>query len=167
MYRFDSILIAVDDSEPSAWAVDAGAALAQQLGAHVVLVHVVNRAQAFVGEFGTPLPEVLSDLRKQGEILLDNAHDRIPPCVAVERVLREGKPSAEICEAARVWGAKLVVLGTHGRGRLARFLVGSTAEGVIREAPCPVLALREPVAPLVEPPVESASLEEHGAAASR
>src|SRR6266545_4888099 len=79
MYRFDSILIAVDDSEPSAWAVDAGAALAQQLHAGVVLVHVVNPGLAFAGELGVYAPEVLSDLRKQGDILLDDARDRVGP----------------------------------------------------------------------------------------
>ncbi|HEX8911794.1 MAG TPA: universal stress protein, partial [Humisphaera sp.] len=76
----------------------------------------------------------------------------------VTRVVREGQPQAEIVDAAREWGADLIVVGAHARGRLARFLVGSTAEWVVRHAHCPVTvvahdpAAREPAPPTIDLP---------------
>lgn len=54
----------------------------------------------------------------------------------------QGDPALEICEVARQAGHDLIVMGTHGRTGLTRLFLGSVAERVIREAPCPVLVVR-------------------------
>lgn len=61
----------------------------------------------------------------------------------VETVVRQGDPRHAIIEEARSWGADLIVLGSHGRTGLARALMGSVAEYVVRHAPCSVEVARE------------------------
>ena len=57
-------------------------------------------------------------------------------------VVRSPSAPEAICELAGEGDADLVVVGTHGRTGLARFLIGSVSERVVRHAPCPVLAIR-------------------------
>ena len=64
--------------------------------------------------------------------------------VEAEERLAEGSPVAEILHLANAVGADLIVMGTHGWTGLSRMLMGSTAEGVIRRARCPVLTVRAP-----------------------
>lgn len=72
--------------------------------------------------------------------------------------LRESYPTVAIVQLAADIPADIVVVGTHGRRGLARFLLGSVAEGVVRLAPCPVLVVRpvgaQPAtdSPAIEPP---------------
>jgi nucleotide-binding universal stress UspA family protein len=54
-----------------------------------------------------------------------------------------GEPVASITDAARDWAADLVVIGSHGREGVDRVLLGSVAEGVARQAPCPALIVRK------------------------
>ena len=63
-----------------------------------------------------------------------------------EGLLRFGRPYLEITEAAGEVGADLIVLTTHGYTGLKHVVLGSTAERVVRHAPCPVLVVREKVA---------------------
>ncbi|TMH64089.1 MAG: universal stress protein [Betaproteobacteria bacterium] len=56
--------------------------------------------------------------------------------------LRRGAPASEILSVAKEWRADLIVVGTHGQGGVARLLVGSVAEAVLRHAICPVLVSR-------------------------
>jgi nucleotide-binding universal stress UspA family protein len=58
-------------------------------------------------------------------------------------VVRYGEPVAEIVAEADECGANLIVMGTHGRGRVSQLVLGSTAEGVVRMAPCPVMTIRQ------------------------
>ena len=60
----------------------------------------------------------------------------------VEARVVEGPPGHAICEAAREGGVDLIVIGSHGRTGLPRMLLGSTAEKVVRHAPCAVLVKR-------------------------
>jgi nucleotide-binding universal stress UspA family protein len=57
----------------------------------------------------------------------------------------EGEPSATIVQVARETSADLIVMGTHGRTGLARVLMGSVAEDVLRTAPCPVMTVKATV----------------------
>jgi nucleotide-binding universal stress UspA family protein len=60
-------------------------------------------------------------------------------------------PAAAIVDYAKTNRVDLVVLGTHGRGALAHLFMGSVAERVVRTAPCPVLAVRNPEHEFVMP----------------
>lgn len=74
------------------------------------------------------LERILADLQEAG--------------VSVEYVARHGSPEQVISEVAKEFGADLIVMGTHGRTGLRRMLMGSVAEHVVRDAPCPVLTVR-------------------------
>jgi nucleotide-binding universal stress UspA family protein len=65
----------------------------------------------------------------------------------VETRFREGDVVQAILDTARKEDCGLIVLGTHGRTGLARLLMGSVAEGVLRRASCPVLAVKTPLKP--------------------
>ncbi len=58
-------------------------------------------------------------------------------------MVRDGKPYAEIIRAAKDTNADLIVMASHGRGRLAELLLGSTTDRVVQKAPCAVLVVRE------------------------
>ena len=59
-----------------------------------------------------------------------------------ERHLREGRAAEEIVELAEDIGAGLIVMGSRGRGRLRRALMGSVSDAVVRHAHCPVTIIR-------------------------
>jgi nucleotide-binding universal stress UspA family protein len=84
----------------------------------------------------------MAEARRDGQALLTAAAARGAGAVTPWQFLREGKPADQIIAAAREWRADLIVLGTHGRSGVARVILGSTAEGVMRGAPCPVVAVR-------------------------
>jgi nucleotide-binding universal stress UspA family protein len=63
--------------------------------------------------------------------------------IRVETKIVEGFPPEEILEQARHVGADLIAMGTHGRSGLDRLVLGSTAERVLANAPCPILTVRD------------------------
>jgi quercetin dioxygenase-like cupin family protein len=69
------------------------------------------------------------------------------PQLHVEHHLAEGDPGQEILHLARALRCDLIVMGTHGRTGLGRFLTGSVAEEVLRKAACPVLVVKTPMSP--------------------
>jgi universal stress protein A len=72
----------------------------------------------------------------------------VPKCFdgQCEHYLLEGEPAREVVQFAEREHVDLIVLGTHGRTGLARVLMGSVAENVVRRAPCPVLVVKQPLA---------------------
>jgi nucleotide-binding universal stress UspA family protein len=60
----------------------------------------------------------------------------------VSFLIWEGDPGESIVEAARAEHADLIVVGSHGRGGVGRFLIGSVSDHVVRHAPCPVMVVR-------------------------
>ena len=129
---FQRILIAVDGSPIADRAAERGFELARSLGATVALVHVVDPE---------PLPEGgAAQAEHDGKQLLAEIGRRSLLDPATFVVL--GKPATEIVSTARQWQADLVVIGSHGRARIERLLIGSVAEAVIRHAPCAVLVMR-------------------------
>lgn len=150
---FERILVAVDDDAILARVLDTAADLAAALPARLALTHAVDAAgaAAMAAPTGVPLatgtgtfavPEILEAREAAGQAFLKRAATGLPNGTAVELVLRPGPPVVAIIGAAREWGADLVVIGTHGRGGIARLALGSVAEGVVRAAPCPVLVIR-------------------------
>lgn len=143
--QFQRILIAVDFSEESRQALVCAAGLAARFDASLTLVHVV---EPHFGPPDTELPELTgagSDAEQFAEAKLDLSalgEQMLGPCRVVETVVRAGLAFFEITEAARALSADLIVIGTHGYTGLKRALLGSTAEKVVRHAPCPVLVAR-------------------------
>lgn len=136
----DRIVIAIDGSQAAEWAVQVGRQLATQLSAQVILVHVVEPVTALGNDFTTEQQvEVIE--REQGKDLLERTRLSFPSCFKVETSLRTGFPSDQIAAVARDWKADMIVMGTRGRNRVAQFVLGSTAETVIRQSPCPVVTV--------------------------
>ena len=139
---FQRILVAIDGSPVASHAVDVAVQLGEQLGARMAVLHVVDDSRAYALELAVLDSRLLTGLRRDGVAFLDAACKRIPAETKVERLLLEGDPSELIVSAARDWHADVIVIGNDSRGRLAHFLLGSTADSVIRHGPCPVLTVR-------------------------
>jgi len=138
---FRRILIALDDSAIAAHAAEVGTELATALKAQAALVHIVDPTLAFQPDGGVPAADLVAALKREGQSFLAAAAQRTgePPAL---QFLREGKPVDEILAAAREWEADVIVIGTHGRSGVSRLVLGSTAESVVRHAPCPVLVVK-------------------------
>lgn len=138
--QFERILVAIDGSEFAAHAVDVAASLAKAVSAQIGLVHVID--PKLVGsEVGIPAEQQWALLRRDGRNLLDAARSATPGQPQPWEFLREGTPWKEIIDSAREWHADVIVVGTHGRTGLTRLVFGSTADGVLRHASCPVVVV--------------------------
>jgi len=135
------ILVGVDDSEQARWALDEAIRLSRLMDARVCLVHVVDVAPVLVPEFAFEEAMRGPGLVAEGWDLVHAMSERIPPGHRGQLLVREGPADKEIVMAAQEIGAELLVIGTHGRGLLGRFLLGSTAESVVRHAICPVVTV--------------------------
>jgi len=144
---FRKILAAVDGSELATAAARTAAWLAAAVGGEFALVSVFDPSVVLSVEGGPTAIELAGILREDARRALDVAAKEATACPAAARLVREGSPGAEIRAAAAEWGADLIVLGTHGRGGIKRLLLGSTAESVLRHAPCPVLVVPESARP--------------------
>jgi nucleotide-binding universal stress UspA family protein len=143
------ILVAVDRSEQSRWALKLACELALSLKAELVLLHVVDSPCTFASHFAAAAP--VSPQTQEGAELLHEIAACIPPSLSPLKILRHGNADREIVAAAAEWEADLIVLGTHGRGHVSRFffLLGSVAEYVLRYAECPVITVSDDLTPYV------------------
>ena len=158
---FKRILIPVDGSDPSDAAVDIGTRFAADQGAQLAFVHTYSAARTIAMTSGAGMsvldPSIAVEAERQnGLTILQEALARTPSASNAAQFLEEGDCVDSILGVARRWNADLIIIGSHGRGGLARALVGSVAEGVMRRAWIPVLVLHagmrfraEAVAPLV------------------
>jgi nucleotide-binding universal stress UspA family protein len=135
------ILVAVDGSQPSMWAVDTAVSLATRIDAAIVILHVIVPPTVGASEIALMTEDIVEGLKAEGEAVLEAAKRRLPTAVESRTVLREGYPAQVILAEARDTGTEFVVMGSRGRGRWAHFILGSIAEAVIREAPCPVVSV--------------------------
>lgn len=138
------ILVPVDFSECSRKALDYAASFARQFNADVTMLHVVVAVplppQMLVFEAETLNAKYHEQAAKQ----LSEWRKEIAPRATVKATVRGGTAAhQEIITAAHECNCDLIVIGSHGRTGLARILTGSTAERVVRHAPCPVLVVRE------------------------
>lgn len=142
------IVFPTDYSPPAQAALPWATALARSLGAKLLLTHVDERLPAYrlgPGYSGVSEPG-LQELVK--ELVAIQPSDAKVDC---EHRLLLGDPAQEIVQLAGDERADLIVMASHGRTGLARTLVGSVAEHVLRHAPCPVLIYKSalPAAPSV------------------
>ena len=143
MISLTHILVPHDFSETSAAAARYAMALAGKSLARITFLHVGNSAQA---AFDTEFPIGLEDAREDAirERLLKIVTPQEQMQFNPQFVVRPGNPAAEIVRYAEEHGVDLIVMGTHGRGFVGHFVMGSVAEKVVRTAPCPVLTVRNP-----------------------
>lgn len=148
MQAIKIILVPTDFSPASKRALRYACKLADATGASLHLIHVMENPylNAFSGSF-TPLPdEFLEDLDRRTRVELESQLTSEEKAkYRVEFVLRAGTPAHEILEYLNDQEAiDLVVMATAGRGGVARLMMGSVADKIVRAAPCPVLTLHPP-----------------------
>lgn len=143
------ILHPTNFSEHSAHAFHFACSLARENNAKLIVAHVAPRLPscAPVGAEGMVLcPDKLSEEKRAR--VRRTLYAVKPPenCeLEMEHVYREGNVVEELLKIARETHADLTILGTHGRTGFSRLLSGSTAEQMVRRAPCPVLTLKLPL----------------------
>lgn len=140
------VLAASDLSDPSFPAIAAGAFLAESAGADLSVIHVA--------ELPPPAPVApeavglgLAMTASEYQLLREAARDALASAMTKMRLhgqtlVDEGIPAVSIVAAGRRLRARLLVVGTEGRTGLRRMLLGSTAEQILRTAPCSVLVVR-------------------------
>lgn len=137
---YKRLLVAVDDSDQAGFAIDAAARMAKQLGAELLLVHVFRADVGFTPEFAFAEPDVRTAAVEFGNQMLAEAKQRASAVYApAATFLREGDAAEEILDTALRLNADLIVIGTHGRGRIGHAMLGSVANSVVRRAVCPVM----------------------------
>jgi len=140
-----TILYPTDFSHGARAAMDHVISLAQDYNAKLILLHVIQDIS--VAEWFIPsslsVAELLEDLEKNAWKEIDALGDEIAAKVkTVEKIVVRGMPFVEIIRTAKETKADMIVIGTHGRTGMDHVLFGSTAEKVVRKAPCPVLTVR-------------------------
>ncbi|AUX36681.1 MULTISPECIES: universal stress protein [Sorangium] len=143
-----TLLLAHDFDETSERALDTAIELARKLPAKVVVSHVYSVPVYTFPEGSSLIPsaEDASRLAEAAQRSLDQVLERRRAVTDVEisGTLRAGVPDEEICRLADEIGADMIVIGTHTRGAVARALLGSVAQRVVRTAKVPVLTIRGP-----------------------
>lgn len=146
MSAIRTILVPVDFSEGSDTATRYAAALAKQLGANLELLNVYGLPMVTSpdGSFMVT-PEIVTKLSADAQEAVDRIAVELRNLgVEVTTRVTEGAPHEEITRRATEGGFDLVVMGTHGRTGLRHFLIGSTAERVVRTSKVPVLTVPLP-----------------------
>jgi universal stress protein A len=137
-----SILAPLDFSEASLKSLKYAVPFAKQFGAKITLAHIVkpplySSEGLYAESFG---PEHLASIK---EAVLGIRNTEIPADLPVEIIVRYGHAFEDILAVAREIRADLIIATTHGYTGLKHMVMGSTAENIVRRAPCPVLVVRE------------------------
>jgi len=143
--QIKTILYATDFSQGARAAMDHVISLAQDYDAKLILLHVIQDIS--VAEWYIPttlsVAEVVADIEKNAWQEMGKWAAEFSPKVSnIEKIIVRGVPFVEIIKTARGKNIDLIVIGTHGRTGIDHMLFGSTAEKVVRKAPCPVLTVR-------------------------
>ena len=155
MIRLKHIVVATDFSEASDAALEYGRELARAFGA---ALHVFHAADNIMLRFqmDAPFPG-MADLQAEVEeaarvrvnaLLTDEDRVALGATAVVTTSL---SPATSIVDYAREVNADILLIGTHGRGAIGHFFLGSVAERVVRLAPCPVLTVHHPEHEFIAP----------------
>lgn len=144
-FKLKKILVPIDFSNTAKDALPWATHLAVHFGAELVLLHVAEKFPIDYLLGSGLMNETIVPLMKQAEADLEQMAGSLSKStgVNVSAVVSNGKPFEVICQTAKTLGAELIVLTTHGYAGLKHVWLGSTAERVVRHAPCPVLAVRK------------------------
>lgn len=145
---FERILVPVDFSEGAERAFGHGALFAAVFGSTLELVHVVEQVGQANHAFWATEPALAGELHRQALASAQASMARLLPSLPVtpgtrleSRVL-SGTLPATLADYAAESGAGMMVVATHGRTGLSRWLLGSVSERLLRASPCPVLIAR-------------------------
>ena len=143
-FKIERILVPLDFSPASMEALDYAVWLAKQFRAAIHLVHIYPPDEASsVPGGGHLLFETVEAIERLNEELTGIHRKHVPTIRPENCHIRGGRPHEQIVAVAREINADLVALSTRGHSGLKHLLLGSTAERVVRNAPCPVLVTRK------------------------
>ncbi len=141
----EKILVPVDFSETSQQAFQYALRFAEQFGCEIVLLHVVEPESVIAGApaatdvFAQPEEDTIA-AEAELEALAASSRNRTS---SVTSEVRTGHAPNEINKVAKDLDVDLIIIATHGYTSCRHLCIGSTAERVVRTAPCPVLVVRE------------------------
>lgn len=152
MITIKKILVPTDFSEQGKTALMYAVAFADQFGAAVDLLHVMEPVPPGALLSYVSLNDLKKGMKEEAEKNMDELNTEWADyAFPVKKMVIEGHPFVEIIKHAKESNADMIVMGTHGRGAIAHMLLGSVAEKVVRKAPCPVLTVRHPEHEFVHP----------------
>jgi len=144
------ILLAIDGSKYSDATVQALAAQIRTENAEVLVLEVVepriySTPPQMAPGYQPEMAEIMKEQFKQAQQNVDRSATTLRGAgFKVSTRVLEAEPRTGILDLASEWHADLIVLGSHGRKGLQRFMLGSVAESVARGAYCSVLIVRKP-----------------------
>ncbi len=139
---YKKILIATDGSEYTKKAVDYGIDFADNTGAKLYAIYVIDTGAYKSIPLSAPLEYAFSLLRQEGDMAIKYVADRAEAAgLEVEGIIVEGHPADEIIKYAEQNSMDLIVIGTLGKSGLDRFLLGSVADKIIRNSRIPIIAV--------------------------
>ena len=134
------ILLATDLSTASEAATEQAIQLARDLRASLLVVSVIDpEVRGAAGGRLERMDQRRAAREKAAQAVVVRGRQA---GIGVSFLVWEGQPGPAIVEAAESEGADLIVVGSHGRGRVGRFMLGSVSDHVIRSAAAPVLVVR-------------------------
>jgi nucleotide-binding universal stress UspA family protein len=139
---FQKILVPLDGSEHSERALEAAVQLAKKFNSKLALLTVYSATEMI------PSPEfpgfpVIGAAREWGGKILAEAEQKVKSeTIEVETELTEGNAVERIVEKSKEGKFDLIVMGARGLSTIEKILIGSVSEGVIKNAPCPVLIVK-------------------------
>jgi nucleotide-binding universal stress UspA family protein len=140
------ILLAIDGSRFSKAAARSLLALAPP-HSQVRVLHVLEPPTALIARgmagFDTDMRTVWQGQRKAAQAMAMKIADQLrSKNLEVKALVMQGDPRSKIVDVASKWHADLIVVGSHGRKGLERFLMGSVSDAVVHHAPCSVMVVR-------------------------
>jgi len=139
---YHDILVPTDGSDASAAAVDHAVSLASQYDARIHALYVVDTGSYGLLEEGASV--VVDALREEGKTAVETVETAAETAdVDTETAVVEGTVHRSILDYAEEHDVDLIVMGTHGRRGIDRYLLGSVTERIVRSAPVPVLTVRD------------------------
>ena len=150
---FDHILVPTDFSVSAGHALGHAATLARAFDARLTLLHVLE-PHFDEGALSYGIQPALAEYRERSEQAamerLEEWGSRLQD-LSYDILLKRGTPSLEIVRTVQEEGCDMIIMGSHGQTGFRHMLFGSTAERVVRRAPCPVLTVPTPTVSPIDP----------------
>jgi nucleotide-binding universal stress UspA family protein len=144
MFSPKRILVPTDFSTPAAAALNDAKAIAEAFAASLLVLHVLDDPlPGFkMPDHVCPVEAIRKQLEREaaeqlGKLLTPDERQKF----RAELTTEWGSPYAKVLEFAKKHQVDLIVMGTHGRGAIGHWIMGSVAERIVRLAPCPVLTV--------------------------
>ncbi len=157
MVRIQKILVLVDFSQNSENAVHYGLEIARDRNARVYFLHMINQriidavqelsSKGYKGDFIQALKKLVQD--RENDLMEFVPQDRREG-IDIEFLIRKGEPAEEVVNVAKEFSIDLIIVGSQGHTALASSTIGSVAQNVVNQAPCPVLVVRPIVHDFIE-----------------